>query len=523
MAIRSAPTAARRRRPRDRHGPGPRAGHRPAASAATSACRPRSWSATTRPRRSGSRSSPPPTRRGSWRCGWCPRASTSPGCASACTPPRRRPSCSSARPSAASCAGRPSAGQKAYVFIPDDPRLRTHAFQIAEARRHVLRPPGGDDDEFSEARPSSTALPATDEFEQLSLFSVAQAVATGIRCTRSPRTAWPSTRSPSPTCRQLGDTEPAPRRSTCPRSPPRPASSRGPRSVAEQKDDLRTRNADVANGSSTSPGWNHGQVQRRDEPPRRRGEGRAATIDQLERRLRYARAGSAGPAVDRPGRPAAMPAVGRAPSGLRGVLRVHLRAAEDDVDVIQARIAERLQVSRPAVSEMIRRLEAEGLVAIDSVGITPHRRGLELAQRVVRRHRLAERFLTDMLGLSWAEAHHEAGKWEHIMSDAVEEAMDRVLGSPTTCPHGNPIPGSDVRGARVHAARRAAASASSSRSTASPRSSSSRPACSTSSRSRASCRVARVWSPPRRPTARSPSRSTAATWASGRSPAPASS
>lgn len=114
---------------------------------------------------------------------------------------------------------------------------------------------------------------------------------------------------------------------------------------------------------------------------------------------------------------------------------------EDDVDVIQARIAERLQVSRPAVSEMIRRLEAERLITVtDGIQLTPS--GLELAQRVVRRHRLAERFLTDMLGLSWAEAHHEAGKWEHIMSDAVEQAMDRVLGSPTTCPHGNPIPGS---------------------------------------------------------------------------------
>ena len=100
--------------------------------------------------------------------------------------------------------------------------------------------------------------------------------------------------------------------------------------------------------------------------------------------------------------------------------------------------------------------------------------GEALAQQVVRRHRLAERFLTDMLGLSWADAHHEAGKWEHVMSDAVEQAMDRVLGSPTTCPHGNPIPGSqylepdlvplsrgrgrqvvhgqpDPRGARVHA------------------------------------------------------------------------
>jgi DtxR family Mn-dependent transcriptional regulator len=115
---------------------------------------------------------------------------------------------------------------------------------------------------------------------------------------------------------------------------------------------------------------------------------------------------------------------------------------EDDVDVINARIADRLQVSRQAVGEMIRRLEAEQLISTADGSIVLTDRGLVLAQRVVRRHRLAERFLTDMLGLSWAEAHHEAGKWEHIMSDSVEQAMDRVLGSPTTCPHGNPIPGS---------------------------------------------------------------------------------
>ncbi len=114
---------------------------------------------------------------------------------------------------------------------------------------------------------------------------------------------------------------------------------------------------------------------------------------------------------------------------------------EDDVAVIQARIAERLQVSRPAVSEMIKRLEAEGLVTTDD-RILLTAPGQALAQRVVRRHRLAERFLTDLLGLSWADAHHEAGRWEHVMSDAVEAAMDRVLGNPTTCPHGNPIPGS---------------------------------------------------------------------------------
>ncbi len=136
-----------------------------------------------------------------------------------------------------------------------------------------------------------------------------------------------------------------------------------------------------------------------------------------------------------------MPAVGEHHPAFEEYCECIFELEEDDVDVIQARIAERLQVSRPAVSEMIRRLEAEQLVTMHD-GIQLTSRGLELAQSVVRRHRLAERFLTDLLGLSWAEAHHEAGKWEHIMSDNVEQAMDRVLGSPTTCPHGNPIPGS---------------------------------------------------------------------------------
>jgi DtxR family Mn-dependent transcriptional regulator len=115
---------------------------------------------------------------------------------------------------------------------------------------------------------------------------------------------------------------------------------------------------------------------------------------------------------------------------------------EDEVSVIQARIAERLDVSRPAVSEMTRRLEVEGLVSVDKgrIDLTPA--GRELAERVVRRHRLAERLLTDVLGLSWAEAHAEAGKWEHVISERVEGAMMQLLGDPTTCPHGNPIPGS---------------------------------------------------------------------------------
>ncbi|MFA9566077.1 MAG: metal-dependent transcriptional regulator [Acidimicrobiales bacterium] len=117
--------------------------------------------------------------------------------------------------------------------------------------------------------------------------------------------------------------------------------------------------------------------------------------------------------------------------------------AEDSVEVIQARIAERLDVSRPAVSEMIRRLDREELVTIDGgvIRLTPD--GTALAISVVRRHRIAERFLTDVLGLSWTVAHHEAGKWEHVISPQVEEALMKVLDDPTTCPHGNPIPGSE--------------------------------------------------------------------------------
>lgn len=118
--------------------------------------------------------------------------------------------------------------------------------------------------------------------------------------------------------------------------------------------------------------------------------------------------------------------------------------AEDDIVVIQARIAERLDVSRPAVSEMIRRMQGEGLVTVSDRGeISLTVSGESLATTIVRRHRLAERFLTDVLDLDWTTAHHEAGRWEHVISPEVEAAMLRVLEDPTTCPHGNPIPGSD--------------------------------------------------------------------------------
>ena len=134
-----------------------------------------------------------------------------------------------------------------------------------------------------------------------------------------------------------------------------------------------------------------------------------------------------------------MPAVGEHHPAFEEYCNCIFELQEDDVVVIQARIADRLQVSRPAVSEMVRRLEAEGLVTTDGA-INLTETGMALAKQTVRRHRLAERFLSDVLGLSWAVAHHEAGRWEHVMSNDVEAALDRVLGYPTTCPHGNPIP-----------------------------------------------------------------------------------
>ncbi len=115
---------------------------------------------------------------------------------------------------------------------------------------------------------------------------------------------------------------------------------------------------------------------------------------------------------------------------------------EDNLEVIQARLADRLNVSRPSVSEMIHRMESEGLVTSADNQIRLTDLGETLGSRVVRRHRIAERFLTDVLGLSWSLAHHEACKWEHVITAEVESAMNNLLGTPTTCPHGNPIPGS---------------------------------------------------------------------------------
>jgi len=110
--------------------------------------------------------------------------------------------------------------------------------------------------------------------------------------------------------------------------------------------------------------------------------------------------------------------------------------------VIGARLASFLGVSAAAVSEMLHRIERDGLVELDGrkeVHLTE--KGGVLASHVIRRHRLAERMLTDLLGYEWWKTHEEAERIEHAMSPEMEERLVRVLGDPQTCPHGNPMPG----------------------------------------------------------------------------------
>jgi DtxR family Mn-dependent transcriptional regulator len=115
---------------------------------------------------------------------------------------------------------------------------------------------------------------------------------------------------------------------------------------------------------------------------------------------------------------------------------------EEGTPVIQARIAERLGRSAPSVSEMLDRLEDEGYVRRAGRVVELTDTGSVVAEKVVRRHRLAERLLVDVIGLEWHKVHLEAGRWEHVISDDVERRLVQLLGDPATCPHGNPIPGS---------------------------------------------------------------------------------
>ncbi len=107
-----------------------------------------------------------------------------------------------------------------------------------------------------------------------------------------------------------------------------------------------------------------------------------------------------------------------------------------------ARVAEYLGVSPPSVTQAMRRLKRDGLVEDDGQkALRLTAKGLAEAEKVVRRHRLAERWAYDVLGLDWAECHREAHHLEHALTPLIEERLWQSLGRPTTCPHGNPIPG----------------------------------------------------------------------------------
>ncbi len=122
-------------------------------------------------------------------------------------------------------------------------------------------------------------------------------------------------------------------------------------------------------------------------------------------------------------------------------LRTLYELREEGIPPLRARLVERLHVSAPAASESTARLVHDGLVALAedrTVQFTDA--GLARATAVMRKHRLAELLLTDVIGLDWALVHNEACRWEHVISDAVEARLTVILGDPKRCPFGNPIP-----------------------------------------------------------------------------------
>ena len=136
-------------------------------------------------------------------------------------------------------------------------------------------------------------------------------------------------------------------------------------------------------------------------------------------------------------------------------LETILEIEEEGIPPLRARIVERLGFSAAAVSEQVNRLVDQGYAELrDDRTVALTDPGRELAVSVVRRHRLAERLLVDVIGLDWEKAHREADRWEHAISAEVEEKLVELLGDPATCPHGNPIPGSvraSVRSSRSSA------------------------------------------------------------------------
>ena len=123
-------------------------------------------------------------------------------------------------------------------------------------------------------------------------------------------------------------------------------------------------------------------------------------------------------------------------------LRTILDLEEEQIVPLRARISERLGHSGPTVSQTISRMERDGLVRVEGdrhLELTDD--GRAKAVSVMRKHRLAERLLADVIGLDWAFVHDEACRWEHVMSEQVERRIIELLGEPTESPYGNPIPG----------------------------------------------------------------------------------
>ncbi|AEW94751.1 MULTISPECIES: metal-dependent transcriptional regulator [Streptomycetaceae] len=128
-------------------------------------------------------------------------------------------------------------------------------------------------------------------------------------------------------------------------------------------------------------------------------------------------------------------------------LRTILELEEEGVVPMRARIAERLDQSGPTVSQTVARMERDGLVQVAGdrhLELTEE--GRRLATRVMRKHRLAECLLVDVIGLEWEQVHAEACRWEHVMSEAVERRVLELLRHPTESPYGNPIPGLEELG-----------------------------------------------------------------------------
>lgn len=123
-------------------------------------------------------------------------------------------------------------------------------------------------------------------------------------------------------------------------------------------------------------------------------------------------------------------------------LRTIFELEEEGIVPLRARIAERLDQSGPTVSQTVARMERVDLLRVHGdrhLELTSQGRGY--AVRVMRKHRLAELLLVDVIGLDWEEVHVEACRWEHVVSESVERRLVELLRHPTTCPHGNPIPG----------------------------------------------------------------------------------